>query len=167
MSSGGAKAMTTSTSAPNNNTITTIMTPTCSWVSPETSVADAAKMMRDQDIGFLPVAENDRLIGTLTDRDIVIRMVAARRDPTEIPVRDAMTKKIYYCFDDQDIDAVTQNMAAMQVRRLPVVNRQKRLVGTISFADLARTATPTVFTNAFKQITTKSTKTAIKAANVA
>ncbi len=148
-------------------TIETVMTPTCTWVSPEMSVADAAKKMRDLDIGFLPVAENDRLIGTLTDRDIVARIVAARRDATEIPVRDAMTKKVYYCFDDQLVDAVTQNMAAMQVRRLPVVNRQKRLVGIVSFADLARAATPVVFVNAEKQITQKPQKTAIKPANVA
>lgn len=152
---------------PDNKTIAFVMTPACLWVSPETSVADAAKMMRDQDIGFLPVAENDRLIGTLTDRDIVIRIVASKREATEIPVRDAMTKKVYYCFDDQDIDAVTQNMAAMQVRRLPVVNRRKRLAGMVSFADLARAATPQVFVNAEKQITAKPVKTAIKAANMA
>jgi CBS domain-containing protein len=154
-------------SAPTNKTVQTVMTPGCTWVSPETSVADAAKIMRDQDIGFLPVAEHDRLIGTLTDRDITVRVVAARRDATEIPVRDAMTKKVYYCFDDQDVDAVTQNMAAMAVRRLPVVNRQKRLVGTVTMGDLARAATPAVFTNAEKQITTKPQKTAIKASNVA
>ncbi len=152
---------------PTTKTIQDIMTPTCTWVSPETSVADAAKILRDQDIGFLPVGENNRLIGSLTDRDIVTRIVAARRDGTEIPVRDAMTKKVYYCFYDQDVDAVMQNMAAMQVRRLPVVDRNKRLVGTVSFADLAWAATPQVFVNAFKQITSKPVKTAIKAANVA
>ena len=148
-------------------TIKDIMTPGCKWISPEASIADAAKLMRDDDVGFLPVGENDRLIGTLTDRDIVTRVVASRRDATEISVRDAMSKKLLYCFDDQDVDAITQNMAAMQVRRLPVVNRAKRLVGTVSFADLARAATPTTYTNAQKQIAAKPVKIGIRAANIA
>lgn len=148
-------------------TIKDIMTPECVWVSPEANVADAAKIMRDKDIGFLPVGENDRLIGTLTDRDIVTRVVATKRDATEISVRDAMSKKVYYCYDDQDVDAATQNMAAMQVRRLPVVNRAKRLVGMVSFADLAAAATAVTFLNAQKQIAAKPAKQAIKPANVA
>lgn len=148
-------------------TIKDVMTPKCTWISPEASVADAAKIMREQDIGFLPVGENDRLIGVLTDRDIVTRVVATKKDTTEISVRDAMSKKLLYCFDDQDVDAATQNMAAMQVRRLPVVNRAKRLVGTVSFADLATAATAVTFVNAQKQICAKPTKQAITAANVA
>lgn len=144
-----------------------VMTEGCVWISPEASVADAAKLMRDEDIGFLPVGENDRLIGTLTDRDIVIRVVASKREAGEISVRDAMSKKVCYCFDDQEIDGVVQNMAAMQVRRLPVVNRAKRLVGAVSFADLAGVATPGVFAAAEKQIAAKAAKVGIRAANLA
>lgn len=148
-------------------TIKDIMTPSCKWISPEASVCDAAKIMRDEDVGFLPVGENDRLIGTITDRDITIRVVASKRDASELSVRDAMSKKLLYCFDDQDVDSIAQNMAAMQVRRLPVVNRAKRLVGTVSFADLARAAAPTTYTNAQKQIASKPVKVGIRAANVA
>jgi CBS domain-containing protein len=108
--------------------------------------------MRDHDIGFLPVGENDRLIGTLTDRDIVIRVVASRKDPVDVPVSEAMSKKLFYCFDDQSIDEICQNMASMQVLRMPVVNRAKRLVGAVSFTDLAKAATATVYCNAKKQI---------------
>ncbi len=144
-----------------------IMTTTCTWVSPEISIAGAAKIMRDQDIGCVPVGENDRLIGTLTDRDIVIRVIASKRDATEIPVRDAMSKKLLYCFDDQTADEIVQNMAAMQIRRLPVVNRQKRLVGMVSFADLAKAATPDLYAKAQAQIVSKPQKVGIKAVNQA
>ncbi len=137
-------------------TIKDIMTPNCTWVSPETTIVDAAKKMRDQDIGFLAVGENDRLIGTLTDRDVATRVVAANKDAAELCVRDVMSKKLYYCFDDLDADAVAQNMAAMQVKRFPVVNRAKRLVGTVSFADLATAASAQTFTNAQKQISARS-----------
>lgn len=148
-------------------TIKDIMTPSCQWISPEASVTEAAKTMRDSDVGFLPVGENDRLIGTLTDRDIVTRVVASKKDAAEVSVRDAMSKKLLYCYDDQSTDEIAQNMAAMQVKRLPVVNRAKRLVGIVSFADLAAAATPTVFTNAQKQIAAKPAKTGIKPANAA
>jgi len=143
------------------------MTATCTWVSPEISVADAAKIMRDLDIGCVPVGENDRLIGALTDRDIVTRVIASKRDATEIPVRDAMSKKLLYCFEDQTVDEIVQNMAAMQIRRLPVVNRQKRLVGMVSFADLAKAATPDLYAKAQAQIVSKPQKVGIKAANQA
>lgn len=148
-------------------TIKDVMTPSCQWISPEASVNEAAKTMRDSDIGFLPVGENDRLIGTITDRDIVTRVVASKRDSAEVSVRDAMSKKLLYCYDDQTADEIAQNMAAMQIRRLPVVNRAKRLVGAVSFADLAVAATPTIFANAQKQIVTKPVKTGIRAANAA
>jgi CBS domain-containing protein len=148
-------------------TIKDVMTPSCQWVSPEASVSEAAKIMRESDVGFLPVGENDRLIGTLTDRDIVTRVVASKKDASEVSVRDAMSKKLLYCYDDQTVDEICQNMAAMQIRRLPVVNRAKRLVGVVSFPDLAKAATPTTFANAEKQIASKPQKTGVKAANAA
>ena len=83
-----------------------VMTPNCQWVAPEASIAQAAQAMRDQDIGFLPVGENDRLIGMITDRDIAIRSAAAGQNPSQATVREAMTEKTYYCYDDQDVEEI-------------------------------------------------------------
>jgi CBS domain-containing protein len=105
--------------------------------SPTQSIRDAAEMMAKIDVGVLPVGENDRLIGMITDRDIAIRAVAEGRVPTT-KVRDVMSNEVLYCFDDQDLDEVARSMGDTKVRRLPVVNRQKRLVGIISLGDLAR-----------------------------
>ena len=105
--------------------------------SPKQSIRDAAKMMAKIDSGVLPVGENDRLVGVITDRDIAIRAVAEGKAPTT-KVGDVMSHEVLYCFDDQDLEAIAQNMAEMKVRRMPVVNRDKRLVGIISLGDLAR-----------------------------
>ena len=106
-------------------------------ISPTQTIRDAARIMARIDAGVLPVGENDRLVGVITDRDITIRAVAEGKTPTT-KVNEVMSKEVLYCFDDQDLDEVAQNMADMKVRRLPVVNRKKRLVGIISFGDLAR-----------------------------
>src|SRR4029077_9156241 len=105
--------------------------------SPKESIRDAARTMAKIDGGALPVSENDRLVGVITDRKIAVRAVAEGKAPTT-KVRDVMSDEVLYCFDDQDLDEVARNMADMKVRRLPVVNRDKRLVGIISFGDLAR-----------------------------
>ena len=105
--------------------------------SPKQSIRDAAKMMAKIDAGVLPVGENDRLVGVITDRDIAIRAVAEGKAPTT-KVGDVMSHEVLYCFDDQDLEDIAQNMAEMKVRRMPVVNRDKRLVGIISLGDLAR-----------------------------
>ncbi len=107
-------------------------------VTPDTSLAACAKIMRDQDIGFIPVGENDRLIGMVTDRDIVINCIANGANPQTTTARDAMTAKTYYCFENDQADDVVQNMADIKVRRLPVVNANKRLVGIVSLGDLAQ-----------------------------
>ena len=104
--------------------------------SPNQTIQDAAKMMSDVDSGVLPVGENDRLIGMITDRDIAVRAVAQGKGPQAL-VREVMTDHVHYCFDDEDIDEVTHKMADSQVRRLPVVNRDKRLVGILSLGDVA------------------------------
>ena len=103
---------------------------------PEQSIRDAAKQMAEMDIGALPVEENDRLVGMITDRDIAVRAVAQGRG-LDTPVREVMSTEIKYCFEDQTVDEVTQNMGDLRVRRLPVVNRDKRLVGILSLGDLA------------------------------
>lgn len=101
-----------------------------------TQFKSAARMMCECDIGFLPVAENDRLVGTITDRDIAVRAVAAGALPSD-PVGKFMTQGIMYLFDDEDLDDALENMRALKVRRMPVVNRNKRLVGVLSLADAA------------------------------
>ena len=105
--------------------------------SPKQSIRDAARIMAKIDAGALPVGENDRLVGVITDRDIAIRAVAEGKAPTT-KIRDVMSQEVLYCFDDQDLEEVAQNMGEMKIRRLPVVNRDKRLVGIISLGDLAR-----------------------------
>ena len=112
------------------------MTPAVTIANPEETICDAAKMMADCDAGVLPVGENDRLVGVITDRDIAVRGVAAGKDPSA-KIRDVMSAEVKYCFEDDDIEAVLENMGELQVRRLPVLNRDKRLVGIVSLSDLA------------------------------
>ena len=112
------------------------MTRDVELVSPTQTIRDAAQMMADLDAGALPVQQDDRLVGVITDRDIAVRAVAQGKSP-ETPVRDVMSPEVLYCFDDQEIEDVSRNMGEVKVRRLPVVNRDKRLVGIISIGDLA------------------------------
>jgi len=103
---------------------------------PEQSIREAACTMADIDAGALPVGENDRLVGMITDRDIAVRAVAQGRSPGT-KIRDVMSKEVLYCFEDDDLDDVAKNMSQMKVRRLPVLNRDKRLIGILSIGDLA------------------------------
>ncbi|MBP2290442.1 CBS domain-containing protein [Azospirillum rugosum] len=114
-----------------------IMTRQVELVNPDTPLQDAARMMRDANIGFLPVGENDRLVGTLTDRDIAVRAVAEGKDVKTAKVADAMTPDLAFAFDDQDSSEAAQIMAEKQIRRLPILNRDKRLVGVVALGDLA------------------------------
>ncbi|MCB1650493.1 MAG: CBS domain-containing protein [Alphaproteobacteria bacterium] len=132
------------------------MTPQCQWIAPDKTANDAAKIMKEQDFGFLPVGENDRLIGMVTDRDIVMRTLAEARDPQATQVRDIMTPKTYYCYDDQNVEDVCNNMGEIQVRRLPVVNRDKRLVGIVSLGDLAQGASRANVGQTEQQITVQN-----------
>lgn len=113
------------------------MTKDVKLINPDMTLREAAGLMREQDTGFLPVGENDRLVGTLTDRDITIRAVCEGRDPNTATVRDAMSEHIVYCFDDQDTAEAADLMAQKQIRRLAVLNHDKRLVGIVSLGDLA------------------------------
>lgn len=105
-------------------------------ITQDTSFRDAARLMREHDVGSLPVHRDDRLVGMVTDRDIVVRGLAEGDGPDE-KVGKVMTDGVKYCFDDQPIDEVAANMADLQVRRLPVVSREKRLVGFVSLANIA------------------------------
>lgn len=104
------------------------------------SVEEAAQMMKKGNFGSLPVEQNDKMVGMITDRDITIRVVAEGLDPKSTKVIDCMTEGISYCYDDEDAEAVSRKMAAVQVRRLPVVNRSKKLVGIVSLSDMAKNA---------------------------
>jgi CBS domain-containing protein len=108
---------------------------------PSQTIREAARIMKSLDAGALPVGENDRLVGMITDRDIAIRAVADGKGP-ETKVREVMTEEIEYCFDDEPIEAVARKMSDLQVRRLPVLSREKRLVGIISLGDIAQSANP-------------------------
>lgn len=114
-----------------------IMTRDPRVVRPDTSVADAAKVMRELDVGSLPVCDGSRLVGMITDRDITTRSTAEGVDPTQVLVNDVMTPKIKYCFEDQDIHEVARIMQEDQIRRLPVLDRQKQMVGIVALGDLS------------------------------
>ena len=116
--------------------VSEIMTRGVEIASPDDTIQQAASRMAELDVGVLPVGENDRLVGMLTDRDIAIRAVAQGRGP-DTKVREAMTPEVRYCFEDEDLDDVVQNMGENKVRRLPVMSRDKRLVGIVSFGDVA------------------------------
>ena len=120
--------------------------------NPRQSIREAAQMMIDCDAGVLPVGENDRLVGMITDRDIAVRAVA-RNLPPDTPVREVMSKEVLYCFEDEDIKKVADNMGEQQIRRLPVLNRDKRLVGIISLGDVAHAASEKIVGRAVSDIT--------------
>jgi len=115
-----------------------IMTRKVQLAEPTMPIAKAAQKMRELNIGFLPICENDKLIGTLTDRDITIRSVAQGRDPRLAPVREIMSQQVFYCYEDDDIEHAAEHMKEREVRRLVILNREKRLVGILSLGDIAR-----------------------------
>jgi len=110
------------------------------WVAPETPVAEVARRMKELDVGSIPVGENDKLIGMVTDRDITCRAVANGRDLSKLTARDVMTKGIVYCRDSEDLDDALRIMESKKVRRLPVINEKKRMVGMLSFGDVSHAA---------------------------
>jgi len=103
---------------------------------PDQTIQDAAWQMLEIDAGALPVGENDRLVGMITDRDIAVRGIAKGKGP-QTPVREVMTSDVKFCFEDEETDHIVQNMGDQQIRRLPVLNRNKRLVGLLSVGDVA------------------------------
>jgi len=114
-----------------------VMTPEVEVISPETTLAEAAQKMKTLDVGPLPVGERDRLVGMVTDRDITVRATAEGRDPKTTKVREVMTEQVFYCFEDESIEQAAEIMERAQIRRLMVLNRDKRLVGIVSLGDLA------------------------------
>jgi CBS domain-containing protein len=113
-----------------------IMTRNVRICSPEQSIRDCARAMADIGAGLLPVAKDNLLVGMITDRDIAIRAVAAGKGP-ETPVREVLSKAVLYCFEDQEVDQIAKSMGEARIRRLPVLARDKRLVGILSLGDVA------------------------------
>jgi CBS domain-containing protein len=123
--------------------VSDVMTPNVHVVHPEQTLREVATAMAELDIGALPVGEKNRLVGMITDRDIVIRAIAGGMDP-DTKVRVVMSPQVKYCYEDEKVDHVAHNMGDIQVRRLPVMNRDKKLVGIVSLADVAIKRGPAV-----------------------
>ena len=113
-----------------------IMSPNVHLATPDTTIRAIARMMADCDCGAVPIGDDDRLVGIVTDRDIAVRAVAQGKSP-DTPVREIMSKGVLYCYVDEDIDDVASNMADIKVRRLPVLSPEKRMVGIVSLGDIA------------------------------
>ncbi len=118
-------------------TITDVMTSNPRAIAASQTVGQAAKILRDEDIGLVPIVEDDRLIGTVTDRDIVIRVVAEGKDPQTVTVGEIASKELVTVDPDQDLDEALRLMANHQVRRLPVVEEDGKLIGIVAQADIA------------------------------
>ncbi len=110
------------------------------WVDPKTPVSELAKRMRDEDIGAIPVGENDKLIGMVTDRDICCRGVADGHDPSKLTARDVMSKGIFYCRTGDDLNSALDAMSKKHIRRLTVIDDNKRMVGMLSLGDASEKA---------------------------
>jgi CBS domain-containing protein len=129
-----------------------IMTSGARCISPDASLTKAASLMRELNVGSLPVCENDRLAGMITDRDIAIRAVAEARDLPGTPVRAIMSPEVVYAFEDQDVEDAARVMEMNQIRRLPILNRDKRLVGILALGDIATEAGDRLTGEALREI---------------
>jgi CBS domain-containing protein len=121
-----------------------VMTRDVAVVSPDDPIQEAAREMQQIDAGSLPVGEDDRLVGMITDRDLAVRAVAENRSPATTKVRDVMSRGIRYCFEDEDVSTVALHMADWKVRRLAVLSRDKQLVGIVSLGDLTAEQRPEI-----------------------
>jgi CBS domain-containing protein len=121
------------------------MTPHAEWINPDISLTEVALRMRDKGIGCLPVGEKDRLVGMITDRDLACRAVAVGLDPKTSKAREVMTKGITWCFDDESVEDACRRMEEKQIHHMPVLSRQKRIIGILSLSDLALKAPKEMF----------------------
>ena len=122
-----------------------VMTAHAEWITPDISLTEVARKMRDENIGCLPVGENDRLIGIITDRDLACRAVADGVDPNTTKAREIMTAGITWCFEDEEVKDATHRMAEKQIHHVPVMSREKRMTGILSLSDLALRAPKDLF----------------------
>jgi CBS domain-containing protein len=117
--------------------VSEVMTREVRVVGPDRSVREAARLMDELNVGVLPVCDGERLLGILTDRDITVRATAAGRDPDSVRVKEIMSEEVRWCFEDESVEDVATMMGDVQIRRIPVVDRNKRLVGIVALGDLA------------------------------
>ena len=117
-----------------------VMTKHPKFIRVDTPINEAAKLMADNDFGILPVSENDKIVGMVTDRDITIRVTANDKNPSQTKAKDVMTKEVFYCYEDDTLEEVLESFANLKIYRMPVMNKDKRLVGEISLGDIARIA---------------------------
>jgi CBS domain-containing protein len=123
------------------------------WVSPDTPVTELAKLMRDHDVGAIPIGENDRLVGMVTDRDIVCKGLAQDNfDTRSTTARDVMTAEIHCCREDEDLTKAVRHMDELKVRRLPVINKNKRMIGILSLGDVSRSASADLLLECIKSV---------------
>ena len=123
------------------------------WVGPDTPIIELAKLMREHDVGSIPIGEHDRLIGMVTDRDIVCKgLTRDGFDPARATARDVMTAGIHCCREDDDLAKAVQHMEKLRVRRLPVINKSKRMVGILALGDIGHSAPGTVVTECVKSV---------------
>lgn len=123
------------------------------WVSPETPIAEIAKLMRDRDIGSIPIGEDDKLIGMVTDRDIVCKGLADDSfDGRKATARDVMTSGIHCCREDDDLAKAVKHMEELRIRRLPVINKSMRMVGMLSMGDLSHSASLDLVSECMKSV---------------
>jgi CBS domain-containing protein len=123
------------------------------WVSPETPVTELARLMSEHDIGAIPIGENDRLIGMVTDRDIVCKGLAQKNfDADRTTAREVMTPGIHCCRDDDDLAKAVRHMEQLQVRRLPVINKSRRMVGMLSLGDVSQSASGDLLSECVKSV---------------
>lgn len=123
------------------------------WVSPDTPVAELARLMRDHDVGAIPIGENDRLIGMVTDRDIVCKgLVQDNFDPRRAMARDVMTGEIHCCREDDDLAKAVRHMEELKVRRLPVINKGRRMIGMLSLGDISHSASADILSACIKSV---------------
>jgi CBS domain-containing protein len=114
-----------------------IMTSTVDVISRETNAAEAALKMKYLNVGAIPVCDGERLCGMVTDRDLVVRVVAKGLDPKQVHVSEATSSEVFFCYEDEDLEKASQVMAQKQIRRLPILSRAKKLVGIVSLGDVA------------------------------
>jgi CBS domain-containing protein len=129
-----------------------VMHPGASWIAPDAPLADIAARMAKEDIGALPVGEDDRLIGMVTDRDIAVRAFGDSANPARLTARDVMSEPIIFCTANEDLEDAVRIMERKQVRRLPVIDKNRRMVGMLSLGDVAASAPPSLAAETLKAV---------------
>lgn len=122
------------------------------FIDPGAPISDVAMKMQMEDIGALPVGENDRLIGMVTDRDIVVRGLTGKADPLQLTARDVMSKPIVYCLAEEEVDDAVRIMERKEIRRLPVIDEHHRMVGMLSLGDVAAQAQPSLISETLRAV---------------